>query len=89
LFASEEDYVTKFFHPTVTAEKPGIGDRSAGGYPMERPLVELKNIVKTFGNVCALDGVDFSINQAEIIGLVGDNGAGKSTLIKIIWVRFI
>jgi simple sugar transport system ATP-binding protein len=51
---------------------------------MEKPLVELKNIVKTFGNVCALDGVDFSINKAEIIGLVGDNGAGKSTLIKII-----
>ena len=51
---------------------------------MERPFVELKNIVKTFGNVCALDDVDFSINKAEIIGLVGDNGAGKSTLIKIV-----
>ena len=48
------------------------------------PVVEMKNIVKQFGTVTALDGVDFTVNPREVVGLVGDNGAGKSTLIKIL-----
>ncbi len=47
-------------------------------------LVEMKNIYKAFGKVIALRGVDFSLNNNEIVGLIGDNGAGKSTLIKIL-----
>jgi len=50
----------------------------------EVPLVELTNIHKSFGRVCALEGVDVSVNHNEVVGLVGDNGAGKSTLIKIL-----
>jgi len=50
----------------------------------EVPLVELTNIHKWFGRVCALEGVDVSVNHNETVGLVGDNGAGKSTLIKIL-----
>jgi len=46
------------------------------------PAVEMREISKTFGRVQALDGVNISLNEGEIIGLVGDNGAGKSTLIK-------
>jgi simple sugar transport system ATP-binding protein len=48
------------------------------------PLVEMLGIEKHFGAVTALDGVDFSVGQAEVVGLLGDNGAGKSTLIKIL-----
>ena len=46
--------------------------------------VELRNVSKTFGEVKALQNVDFILGENEIVGLLGDNGAGKSTLIKII-----
>lgn len=46
--------------------------------------LELKNITKSFGEVSSLQGVDFRVDQNEVVGLLGDNGAGKSTLIKII-----
>lgn len=50
----------------------------------EKPLVEMKNIHKWFGQIHALKGIDFHVKRREIVGLVGDNGAGKSTLIKIL-----
>jgi simple sugar transport system ATP-binding protein len=47
-------------------------------------VVRMENIVKRFGTVTALDGVDFTVGQRQIMALIGDNGAGKSTLIKIL-----
>ena len=46
--------------------------------------VELRKVSKYFGEVRALQDVDFQLGQNEVVGLLGDNGAGKSTLIKII-----
>ena len=48
------------------------------------PLLALCGIRKSFGGVAALSGVDFTLTQGEIHGLVGENGAGKSTMMKII-----
>lgn len=47
-------------------------------------LVFMEGIVKSFGSVEALCGVDFSLDRGEIVALLGDNGAGKSTLIKVL-----
>jgi simple sugar transport system ATP-binding protein len=51
---------------------------------MGTELVRMENIVKAFGPVRALQGVTMTVNEKEIVGLVGDNGAGKSTLMKIL-----
>ena len=48
------------------------------------PVVRMEKMVKRFGTITALDGVDFTVNEQEVVGLLGDNGAGKSTLIKVL-----
>jgi len=52
--------------------------------PNDKPLLELRNIWKFFGEVVALADVNFKLYPHELVGLVGGNGAGKSTLIKIV-----
>jgi branched-chain amino acid transport system ATP-binding protein len=47
-------------------------------------LLELKGITQRFGGLLALNDVNISINQGEIIGIIGPNGAGKSTLFNAI-----
>ena len=46
--------------------------------------VEIKNVVKNFGNVQVIKDVSFTINQGEIYGIIGHSGAGKSTLLRCI-----
>ena len=48
------------------------------------PILEARGIVRTYGQVVALDGADFDVEAGEVTALIGDNGAGKSTLIRIL-----
>ena len=61
-------------------------------------MIEVKNLVKHYGDVQAVNNIDFTINDGEIVGFLGANGAGKSTVLKILtfpvffrrikWVRY-
>lgn len=48
----------------------------------ETPVLEARALSRQFGQVTALDRVDFDVYQGEVVALIGDNGAGKSTLVK-------
>jgi simple sugar transport system ATP-binding protein len=48
------------------------------------PILEVKNISKSFGTVRALSNISFDLKKGKILGLVGDNGAGRTTLLNIL-----
>ncbi len=47
-------------------------------------ILEMKNIIKKYGDFTAVDGVDFEMNRGEIVAIIGPSGSGKSTLLRCI-----
>jgi ABC-2 type transport system ATP-binding protein len=48
------------------------------------PIIEVRDLVKNYGNFQAVKGLSFDVSEGEIFGLLGPNGAGKSTTLEII-----
>jgi len=51
---------------------------------MNKPIIEVENLVKRFGELVAVDNISFSVAPGEIFGFLGPNGAGKTTTINIL-----
>ncbi|MEM0231382.1 MAG: ATP-binding cassette domain-containing protein [Candidatus Woesearchaeota archaeon] len=51
---------------------------------MAKHIIEVKDLVKHFGKIKAVDGISFHVNRGEIFAFLGPNGAGKSTTIKML-----
>ena len=52
------------------------------------PILEGEEVTKYFGGLAAVDNVDFTIDEGEVVGLIGPNGAGKTTLFNLISATF-
>lgn len=51
---------------------------------MKEYVIEARDLKKSYGDVCALQGIDITVGRGEIYGLIGDNGAGKTTFLKLL-----
>ena len=51
---------------------------------MTTPIIQVSDIVKSYGDTIAVDGISFEINEGEIFGLLGPNGAGKTTTMECV-----
>ncbi len=50
----------------------------------QQPAIQARGLVKKYGDVTALDGVDLSVPTGSVLGLLGPNGAGKTTIVRIL-----
>src|SRR3954452_9680715 len=58
--------------------------RRPGAAPASGPAIAVEGLQKRFGTVTALDGIDFEVAPATVLGLLGPNGAGKTTAVRIL-----
>jgi ABC-type transporter Mla maintaining outer membrane lipid asymmetry ATPase subunit MlaF len=53
------------------------------------PIIEAEGLLKHYGDVVALDGLDLAVDEGRILGLLGPNGAGKTTAVSILTTLLI
>src|SRR4051812_26066729 len=58
--------------------------RAPGAATADGPAIAVEGLKKRFGTVTALDGIDFEVAPATVLGLLGPNGAGKTTAVRIL-----
>ena len=51
---------------------------------MANPILQVENLVKRYGDLEAVRGVSFSVEEGEVFGLLGPNGAGKTSTIEVL-----
>ena len=66
-----------------------MSEQAASAKPGTTPALRLQGISKRFGEVRANSGISLTLNQGEILGLLGENGAGKTTLISILFGHYV
>jgi ABC-type branched-subunit amino acid transport system ATPase component len=79
--AGEDDQVP---HAEVTEAAGVEADDAAGDGEPTATILETRGLVKRFGGITAVNGVDLRLHEQQVLGLVGQNGAGKTTLFDII-----
>jgi ABC-2 type transport system ATP-binding protein len=63
---------------------PRTDARGDSGRPAGEPAISVSGLRKSFGDVRALDGVDFEVAPGTVLGLLGPNGAGKTTAVRVL-----
>ncbi len=70
---------------TITAMGSAVQSPSApDATDSTGPLLETRQLTKSFGGLVAVNGVDFRVERGEIVGLIGPNGAGKTTVFNVV-----
>ena len=62
----------------------GWRDKSASCSDANRPMIELDNVTKFYGNFPAVTDISFRVEEGEVLGFLGPNGAGKTTVMRMI-----
>lgn len=68
----------------VQTEAQAENGAVAGSLPQREPVLEVRDVSKSFASFRAVDGVSLQVFAGEVLGLIGENGAGKSTLLNIL-----
>ena len=69
---------------THVTDRPDTGLATVGSPPVREVAVEADGLVKRFGDVTAVDGIDLAVRTGEVFGVLGPNGAGKTTMLRML-----